>query len=86
MLAELCKKRNLMSIWEKNITWEVRRKQILDLLQKEEYGYFPEECDRISFEAIEKNDNFCAGKVNFKHIKVTAYQFSKLCAGYVFTN
>ena len=73
MLADLCKKRNLMPVWENDITWEERRKQILDLLQKEEYGYFPEECDRITFEVVKEDNTFRAGKVNFKHVKVTAY-------------
>ena len=72
MLIELYKERGLIPVWDEDIVWEERRAQILMLLQKEEYGFFPEECDNVSFEVIEENDNFCAGKVNFKHVKVTA--------------
>ena len=73
MLTKLCEKRNLMPIWENDISWEERRKQILNLLQKEEYGYFPDVYDMLTFKVVKEEDTFCAGKVNFKHVNVTAY-------------
>ena len=72
MLREIYAERGLMSIWnEKEGSWEDRRKEIVELLQKEEYGFFPLEHEKVSFEVVEENARFCAGKAILKTVKVT---------------
>lgn len=72
MLREIYEKRGLMQIWDcEKLSWEERRKEIVDLLCKEEYGFFPLEHEKVSFEVVEENTRFCAGKAVIKTIKVT---------------
>jgi len=51
MLDDILKERGLMPIWnEKAIDWDSRRKEIAELLCREEYGFMPKEHDRLIWE------------------------------------
>jgi hypothetical protein len=70
MLDNILKERELMPIWdEKAVDWETRRKEITDLLCREEYGFMPKEHDKMTWEVEPVKYTFCAGRA--KHAKVT---------------
>jgi len=48
--------------------WEIRRRQILDILCREEYGFPPEAPLELTAEIIGREENFCAGKVTLTRI------------------
>lgn len=73
MLDEICKKRNLMKIWPKGDNWVTRRKEIIDILLEEEYGFIPKRHDKIDWEIVEENIEYCAGKVTLRKINATVY-------------
>ncbi len=52
----------------KNLALFLTREEMLDILQKEEYGYLPPKPDKITFEVIEEDGNFCDSKAIFKKI------------------
>ena len=68
------KKRNLPEIWpDKTVDWEIRRKEIADILQSELFGYRPADPEESSFEILPGEPyypTFCAGKVVFRKIAV----------------
>ena len=51
--------------------WEIKRKDILDTLLKEEYGYLPELKCEISVSAEKKDNNYLAGKATLTEILFT---------------
>lgn len=46
------------------------RSEILDILQKEEYGYLPDVPQEISFETVSSSETFCAGKVTLSKVMI----------------
>ena len=74
MLREMYKARGLMPIWpDKTVDWETRRKQLIEILCEEEYGFMPAECNKVTFEVASEETNFCAGKATLRKVIVTAY-------------
>jgi len=74
MLENLIKERGLMPIWdEKAQSWEERRKEIIDLLCMEEYGFMPKEHDSLSWEVIPQDYIFCAGRARISKVILTAH-------------
>ncbi len=57
-------------IKEKKLPGFLPREQMLDILQREEYGYLPEKPESISFEEQDFIPNFCAGKAVCKKVEV----------------
>ena len=73
-LKAMCEKLGVMPIWnEKEITWEERRKEIIDLLCEEEYGFLPKEHDKLTWEVVSEEERFCAGKVLLSKVLLTAH-------------
>lgn len=73
MLETLLKERGLMPIWdEKAGSWEDRRKEIIELLCAEEYGFMPREHDGLTWEVIPQNYIFCAGRAEINKVVLTA--------------
>lgn len=73
-LKEMCDKLEVMPIWnEKEISWEERRKQIIELLCEEEYGFLPKEHDNLTWEVVSEEERFCAGKVLLSKVLLTAH-------------
>ncbi len=60
MLNSLLKQRNLALF--------LSREEMLDILQKEEYGYLPPKPEKITFEVLEEDKNFCSSKAVYKKI------------------
>lgn len=74
MLKEIYDKRGLMSLWDKEgVDWETRRRQLLDILCEEEYGFMPVECDKVTCETVSEETSFCAGKATLRKVTVTAH-------------
>lgn len=62
-----------MKIWDKEKQpWEERRQEIVSLLCREEYGYLPEKPDSVTWEILSEDENFCAGKMIWRNISLTA--------------
>ncbi len=59
-LKELIKSQNLAPF--------LSREEMLDILQREEYGYLPPTPDEINFEVLEEDRSFCNSKAIFKKI------------------
>ena len=58
---------------EKNLPLLKSREVMLDILQKEEYGYLPEKPERVSWkETDDYIGNFCAGKAVIKKVDITS--------------
>lgn len=73
MLKELLNARQLMPIWDHaHVRWEDRRAEIVRLLCEEEYGFLPPQPESVSYEVVEERQTFCAGKVTFKKVLITA--------------
>jgi len=49
--------------------WSARREELLDLLRREEYGYFPKEALSVTFKEGGTDGGFCAGKANTTRIE-----------------
>ena len=74
MLKELFEKRKLMPVWDDaSKDWEKRRKEIVNLLQEEEYGFLPREHDKLTWTEEKANFTFCAGRVELKKVTLTAH-------------
>ena len=52
--------------------FESIKPMIKELVQKEEYGYIPNEPESISVEVLETNNRFCAGKSSFTKYRLSA--------------
>lgn len=64
---------NQMEIWpDTNVPWERRRKEIVQLLCKEEYGFCPPPPQRLTWEEEMVKERFCAGKAPLKRVTLTA--------------
>ena len=70
MLQDMINERNLPQLWTEG-TWEARREEIKEILQREEYGYLPTMETTVSAEVIKKYDNFCCGHAPMKKLKLT---------------
>lgn len=73
MIKSMLSKRKLMEIWDSTTReWPDRKNEIIDMLCKEEYGFLPPEPEKISWEVLEEDKEFCAGKVTLKKILLNA--------------
>ena len=50
---------------------DMTKKEIVDLLLKEEYGYLPERPEKVTVEQVSVDGGFCAGKVLLKKLNIT---------------
>ena len=73
MLKDLLNSRNVPVIWDDKKNWGERRKEIIDLLLKEEYGFMPKKPSDITFETDFEDDSFCAGKALLRKVKANIY-------------
>ena len=74
MLEKLKKDRGLMPIWdEKAGDWASRRREIIELLCREEYGFMPKEHDKLTWTEEAEPFTFCAGRVEHKKVTLTAH-------------
>lgn len=80
MIKEELKKRNLPELLKFNNgkevknkeNWEKRKNEIKDILNKEEYGYFPENHIPISIKILEEDiNNYCRGTAIYKKVLLT---------------
>ncbi len=53
---------------EKNTAPFLSRDEMVEILQREEYGYLPAKPEKLSFEVTEEDENFCNSKAVFKKI------------------
>src|SRR5690625_458909 len=73
MLNELLNERKIMPIWEHDdVPWTDRKKEIVQLLCEEEYGFLPPDPIDLSFEVLHVDQRFCAGKAPLKKVMLTA--------------
>ena len=74
MLCEnMLDERGVMKIWEsKEQPWEERRQELIKVLSDEEYGYFPAESVRVTYETVSEEEAFCASKYPLKRIMMRA--------------
>ncbi|MDF2922953.1 MAG: putative acetyl xylan esterase [Paenibacillaceae bacterium] len=78
MLAELLDQRRVMGIWERQDgiyspdEWNVKRKEMIQLLVQEEYGFMPEHSSGLSYKILAQDNRFCAGKVTLSKVLLTA--------------
>ena len=73
MLKELVEKRNIPLVWDGVTPWEIRRKELVDILLKEEYGYMPKKPTDISFETVMEDTSFCAGKALLRKVNANIF-------------
>jgi len=74
MLENTLKERGVMPIWnEKAMNWETRRKEIVELLCREEYGFMPREHDKLTWIEEPEGEIFCAGHADRKKVVLTAH-------------
>lgn len=76
MLKELLKQRKIASVWDhfenaNPVAWSIERKAIIDLLCQEEYGFIPCASSKPSYEVLETDHSFCAGKVTLSKVILT---------------
>lgn len=72
MRKELCEAMGLMPIWaEGSVSWPDRRRQILEVLCREEYGFLPRTHDSLRWE-VQEEESFCAGKATLRKVMLTA--------------
>jgi len=71
---ELLKQRKLPPVWDETDTdWETRRSEIKELLQREVYGYLPEQPEELSFQELPPErfyERVCAGKAPLQKIQI----------------
>ena len=74
MLSRILQDRNVMPVWdEKAAKWESRRKEIIELLCREEYGYMPKEHDKLTWTEEAASYTFCAGRATHKKVTLTVH-------------
>lgn len=74
MLKEICEKRGLPAIWnEKENTWDVRRKEIVETFLNEVYGVMPKLHDKLTWEVESTDEKFCAGNATLQKVILTAH-------------
>ncbi len=64
MLKEMLKEKKLPEL--------LSREEMLDILQKEEYGYLPPKPDSVEFQVKPVLPNFCAGKAVLNKVEITS--------------
>lgn len=63
---------------EKNLPELKTREEMLEILQREEYGYLPPKPDRMSYKVTDDFiSNFCAGKATSQKVEITNYMGDK---------
>lgn len=73
-LQQMYMERKLMPIWDdRRICWEERRKEIIELLCREEYGFLPKQHDNLTWELVSEEPTFCAGKVTLSKVLLSAH-------------
>ena len=50
--------------------WRTRRQELKEILQAEEYGFLPPAPDYVSFEVLEQDDNYCAGRAIYRKVAI----------------
>ncbi|MCR4622923.1 MAG: hypothetical protein K5663_12665 [Clostridiales bacterium] len=74
MLEKLVKHRNLMTVWDATAgDWKSRRRETVDQLCREEYGFMPKEYDRLTWTEENAPFTFCAGRAEHKKVTLTAH-------------
>ena len=72
-LKKKCEERKLPCVWNfEQQPWGSRRQQIIQMLCEEEYGFFPKTHDRLLWQILAEEKNFCAGKVALRKVLLTA--------------
>lgn len=72
-LRKMCEERRLPPVWDGMCeSWESRRKNIVQMLCEEEYGFMPKKHDSFSWRILTEEKNFCAGKVTLRNVMLTA--------------
>lgn len=57
---------------ERNIPPLLSREEMLDLIQREEYGYLPQKPDRLIWEIVETDEGYMEGKATYRKVMLTA--------------
>lgn len=71
-LGKMYEGRCLPPVWaDERDPWESRRQKIIQLLCEEEYGFMPKKHDRLSWQILTEEKNFCAGKVTLRKVMLT---------------
>lgn len=70
MLQEMINEKNLPELWTSG-SWEERREEIQEILQREEYGYLPSMPTTVTAEVLTDLPNFCCGHAPMKEVKLT---------------
>ena len=66
MIKELLEKRNVPSL--------KTREEMLEILQREEYGFMPKKPDRMTYKVTDGIiDHYCAGKATLQRVEITSY-------------
>ena len=74
MIDELLQERKLMPVWdEKKCDWPTRRREIVELLSREEYGFMPREHTDLTWEVETQRFIFCAGRVELNKVTLTVH-------------
>lgn len=73
MLKAKLNERNIPKIWNGTEPWEKRRKDIIKMLLKEEYGFLPKTHTGISFETVMEDASFCAGKALLRKANINLF-------------
>ena len=71
MLKELLAGRGVPAIWDGTGDWESRRRELLDTLLREAYGYLPPAPENLHFEEAKEDYysiNFCAGHACLRRV------------------
>ncbi|OQB15294.1 MAG: hypothetical protein BWY15_00665 [Firmicutes bacterium ADurb.Bin193] len=62
-----------MPIWNpQDKDWNERRSEIINILCNEEYGFLPPKPEKLSWEVVEEDNRFCAGKAPLKKVLLKA--------------
>ena len=75
MFDEIIKSRKIPPALDQSFQksgWQKRRGEILEIMQREEYGYIPKKPESMSFTAEETKISFCAGKAKRRIITLTS--------------
>ncbi|MBE7030023.1 MAG: alpha/beta hydrolase [Ruminococcaceae bacterium] len=68
--ASILEARKLPTIWDGTGVWAKRRAELMELIQREEYGFLPPKPDSISFEMVSEDTGFCAGKAILRKVVI----------------
>ncbi|GHU77639.1 acetylxylan esterase [Clostridia bacterium] len=72
MLKTMLADRHLPGVWDPSkVDWPTRRREIVELLGREEYGFAPPKPDRLHWEVLGETPT-CAGKATHKTVRLIA--------------